>query len=77
MSLPKYFYWHDYETFGVNPIYDRPAQFAGLRTDGNLNIIGEPLVLYSRPANDFLPHPDACLVTGLTPQATADKGIPE
>ena len=77
MSSPKYFYWHDYETFGANPMFDRPAQFAGLRTDANLNVIGKPLVLYSRPANDFLPHPDACLVTGLTPQATLDKGIPE
>ncbi len=77
MSPPKYFYWHDYETFGVNPIFDRPAQFAGLRTDENLNIIGDPLVLYSRPAKDFLPHPDACLVTGLTPQKIMGKGIPE
>jgi exodeoxyribonuclease-1 len=23
-------YWHDYETFGVNPAKDRPAQFAGI-----------------------------------------------
>ena len=77
MNPPKYFYWHDYETFGANPMFDRPAQFAGLRTDEELNTIGEPLVLYSRPANDFLPHPDACLVTGLTPQGIMGKGIPE
>ena len=27
------FLWHDYETFGANPIADRPAQFAAIRTD--------------------------------------------
>ena len=25
-------FWHDYETFGVEPRRDRPAQFAGIRT---------------------------------------------
>jgi exodeoxyribonuclease-1 len=29
----KTFYFHDYETFGKNPALDRPAQFAGVRTD--------------------------------------------
>lgn len=71
------FYWHDYETFGADPSRDRPVQFAGLRTDANLNPIGEPLVIYSRPANDFLPHPQACLITGITPQEALDKGLPE
>ena len=36
------FYWHDYETFGRVPRRDRPAQFAGLRTDAELNEIGAP-----------------------------------
>ena len=36
------FYWHDYETWGADPRRDRPAQFAGLRTDAQLNPIGEP-----------------------------------
>ena len=36
-------YWHDYETFGVDPMRDRPVQFAGVRTDEDLNIIGEPV----------------------------------
>jgi exodeoxyribonuclease I len=30
------FLWHDYETFGVVPRRDRPAQFAGVRTDAEL-----------------------------------------
>jgi len=75
--LPDTFYWHDYETFGAHPARDRPAQFAGLRTDGELNVIGDPLVLYCRPANDFLPHPEACLVTGITPQRALAAGVPE
>lgn len=70
-------YWHDYETFGANPRFDRPCQFAGLRTDEALNIIGDPLVLYCRPADDFLPEPGACLVTGITPQEAAARGLPE
>ncbi len=70
-------YWHDYETFGVDPRRDRPAQFAGIRTDLNLNIIGNPLVLYCRPANDFIPHPEACLVTGITPQKALLEGVCE
>lgn len=71
------FYWHDYETFGTDPARDRPAQFAGVRTDADLNVIGEPLVLFCRPANDFLPHPGACLVTGITPQQALAAGVPE
>ena len=71
------FYWHDYETFGADPSRDRPVQFAGLRTDADLNIIGEPLVIFARPANDFLPHPQACLITGITPPQALVEGLPE
>ncbi len=70
-------YWHDYETFGIDPAIDRPAQFAGVRTDEDLNIIEEPLVIYCRPANDYLPQPEACLVTGITPQVALEKGLCE
>jgi exodeoxyribonuclease-1 len=71
------FYWHDYETWGIDPSVDRPAQFAGVRTDEDLNIIGEPLRLYCRPAPDVLPHPEACLVTGIAPQKALNEGINE
>ena len=71
------FYWHDYETFGVDPSKDRPSQFAGLRTDENLNPIGEPLVIYCQPQKDILPAPMACLVTGITPQHAMEQGLPE
>ena len=75
--MPDTFYWHDYETFGANPSRDRPVQFAGLRTDAELNVIGDPLVIFCRPANDFLPHPQACLITGITPQRALAEGLPE
>ena len=71
------FYWHDYETFGVVPRSDRPAQFAGVRTDADLNEIGAPLVQYCRPAPDFLPDPESCLLTGITPQTCLERGIAE
>jgi exodeoxyribonuclease-1 len=71
------FYWYDYETFGADPRRDRPVQFAGLRTDLDLNPVGKPLVLYSKPAPDFLPSPDACLITGITPQQALREGRPE
>ncbi|RYY03558.1 MAG: exodeoxyribonuclease I [Gammaproteobacteria bacterium] len=70
-------YWHDYETWGEVPAQDRPSQFAGVRTDENLNIVGEPLMIYCKPAPDTLPKPDACLITGLTPQVALAKGLPE
>ena len=72
--MPDSFYWHDYETFGSDPARDRPVQFAGLRTDAELNPVGDPLVIYARPANDFLPHPEACLVTGIGPRLALERG---
>jgi exodeoxyribonuclease-1 len=71
------FYWHDYETWGTDPRRDRPAQFAGVRTDEELHPIGDPLVLYCRPADDMLPQPEAALVTGLTPQRVMREGVCE
>ncbi|AKA37649.1 exodeoxyribonuclease I [Yersinia ruckeri] len=71
------FYVHDYETFGQHPALDRPAQFAGVRTDLNFNIIEEPLVVYCSPADDYLPQPEAVMITGITPQTALAKGINE
>ena len=70
-------YWHDYETFGIDPKYDRLSQFAGIRTDEELNIISDPLTLYCKPADDCLPDPYACMVTGITPQKALADGINE
>lgn len=71
------YYWHDYETWGEVPSQDRPSQFAGVRTDSDLNIIGEPLMIYCQPPQDLLPKPDACLITGITPQYAQEHGLPE
>ena len=71
------FLWHDYETFGAQVRRDRPAQFAAIRTDAELNEIGEPIMLYCRPAPDFLPDPQSCLITGITPQHCLEHGVPE
>lgn len=69
--------WHDYETWGADTRRDRPAQFAAIRTDLDLNIIGDPIELYCELANDYLPAPQACFVTGLTPQKVNRLGMPE
>jgi exodeoxyribonuclease-1 len=71
------FLWHDYETFGISARSDRPAQFAAIRTDAELNEIGEPLMLYCQPAPDYLPDPQSCLITGITPQLCLQRGVPE
>lgn len=71
------FFWHDYETFGRDPRRDRPAQFAGIRTDAGLQEIGEPVMLYCRPSPDYLPDPEACLLTGILPQDCLERGLPE
>ena len=75
--MSQTFYWHDYETWGADPSRDRAAQFAGIRTDEALNIVGKPLSIYCKPAKDMLPQPEACLVTGITPQAALAEGTNE
>lgn len=71
------FFIYDYESFGISPSKDRPAQFAGIRTDAEFNIIGDPVMLYCKQTNDYLPSPEAVMVTGITPQECNEKGIPE
>ncbi|MET0090971.1 MAG: exodeoxyribonuclease I [Candidatus Thiodiazotropha sp.] len=71
------FYWHDYETWGADPRRDRACQFAGVRTDQDFNILGDPLVIYNRPADDMLPQPEACMITGITPEKALREGVIE
>lgn len=73
----KTFYWYDYESFGLSPMSDRLSQFGGVRTDEDLNIIGDPLMIYCKPADDFFPSPTSCLITGITPQKALAEGLPE
>ncbi len=71
------FFWHDYETSGADSRRDRPLQFAGIRTTLELDIIGAPVMFYAKPALDAPPHPDACMITGITPQDAEREGLPE
>lgn len=76
-KAPLTFFWHDYETFGADPKRDWPVQFAGIRTDEQLNIIEDPVMVYCKPSEDQLPHPEACLITGITPQKAMEEGVCE
>ncbi|MBQ3325884.1 exodeoxyribonuclease I [Candidatus Saccharibacteria bacterium] len=73
----KSFFFYDLETSGLNARDDRIMQFAGQRTDMDLNPIGEPVNLLVKLANDTLPSPGAILVTKITPQQTQQDGIDE
>ena len=77
MSTQKTLYWYDLETFGIDCKKDRISQFAGVRTDEDLNIIGEPLTLFCKLPEEILPEPVSCLVTGITPAIANEKGILE
>ncbi|MCX7545046.1 exodeoxyribonuclease I [Marinicella gelatinilytica] len=77
MKCDGSFYWYDLETFGIDTKYDRIAQFAGIRTDAELNMIGEPDMFYCQPTFDYLPTGESVLVTGITPQLCQQKGLPE
>ncbi|MGO8693545.1 MAG: exodeoxyribonuclease I [Rectinemataceae bacterium] len=72
--MARTFYWYDLETFGLDPRYDRIAQFAGQRTDENLERMGEASAVYCRPTPDYLPSPYSCLVHGITPQHAIEAG---
>jgi exodeoxyribonuclease I len=71
------FFFYDLETSGINPRSARVMQFAGQRTDADLNPIGEPYNILIKMTEDVLPEPEALLVTGITPQKTIDEGITE
>ncbi|MET1033212.1 MAG: exodeoxyribonuclease I, partial [Candidatus Saccharimonadales bacterium] len=71
------FFFYDLETSGINARDARIMQFAGRRTDMDLNPIGEPVNLLLKMTDDTLPEPDAILVTGITPQSTMADGLTE
>ena len=75
--MPDTFYWYDLETSGTEPRWDRIVQFAGLRTDTDLNELGDEYCTYIRLPDDVLPDAGAALVTGITPQLSRQQGISE
>lgn len=70
------FYFYDLETTGRDPRWHRVIQFAGIRTDVNLEPIGEPVSWLVALDDDVVPEPEAALVTGLAP-ADCAGGIDE
>ncbi|HET7672900.1 MAG TPA: exodeoxyribonuclease I [Candidatus Saccharimonadales bacterium] len=70
-------FFYDLETSGVNPRESRIMQFAGRRTDMDLNPVGEPINVLIKMTEDTLPEPDAVMVHGTTPQKTLAEGISE
>ncbi|MBR5418664.1 exodeoxyribonuclease I [Candidatus Saccharibacteria bacterium] len=75
--MEQNFFFYDLETSGLSPRTDRIMQFAGQRTDMDLNPIGEPVNLLIKLADDTLPSPGAIMVTGITPQSTQLDGLTE
>lgn len=75
--MAKSFFFYDLETSGLSARDDRVMQFAGQRTDMELNPIGEPYNILVRLSDDTLPSPDALMVTGISPQQTLDEGYSE
>lgn len=75
--MAQTFFFYDLETSGLNPRQDRIMQFAGQRTNMNLEPIGEPYNLLVTLNDDTLPSPDALMVTGITPQKTVEEGYSE
>lgn len=71
------FYFYDLETSGVNPRWDRIMQFAGQATDMNLRPVGEPDNILIKLTEDVLPHPDAVLTHGISPQKARAEGVTE
>jgi len=75
--MSRTFFFYDLETSGLNPRSDRIMQFAGIRTDENLKMIGEPYNILVTLNDDTLPSPEALMVTGITPQQTVGDGMSE
>lgn len=75
--MKQTFFWYDLETSGLSPRSQRIMQFAGQRTDLELNLIGGPVNILIKLGDDILPDPDAVMITGITPQATLADGITE
>lgn len=71
------FYFYDLETSSGSPRTGRIMQFAGQRTNENLEPIGEPDNILVKLPDDILPDPDAILIHGITPQRTLQEGISE
>lgn len=77
MKPEQTFFFYDLETSGLDARRDRVMQFAGQRTNMNLEVIEEPVNILVRLNDDVLPSPEAVMVTGITPQQTQADGMSE
>lgn len=75
--MPATLLWYDLETFGTNSKWDRIGQFAAIRTNGAFEQIGDPIEGFCRVTPDYVPEPDACILTRLTPTIVAGRGSTE
>jgi exodeoxyribonuclease-1 len=75
--MAQTFFFYDLETSGLDPRQSRIMQFAGIRTDMELNPIGEPYNVLVKLSEDTIPSPEALMVTGITPQQTLADGYTE
>lgn len=75
--MAQTFFFYDLETSGLSGRDDRIMQFAGIRTDTNLQPIGEPINVLVALNDDTLPSPEALMVTHITPQQTTAEGYTE
>ena len=71
------FFWYDLETSGTHPARDRVLQFAGVRTDTNLEPVDEPVNLYCFPGDDLIPEPGAIATTGIRMSDLKEQGLSE
>ncbi|HJP80937.1 MAG TPA: exodeoxyribonuclease I [Candidatus Saccharimonadales bacterium] len=75
--MAQTFFFYDLETSGLDARHSRIMQFAGIRTDLDMNPIGEPYNILVKLPDDTLPSPEALMVTGITPQQTQMDGLTE
>jgi exodeoxyribonuclease I len=70
-------FWYDLETTGLDSILDRAIQFAGIRTDLDLELVAEPVNILSALSDDILVDPEAILTTGIDIEALQRGGLLE
>lgn len=75
--MAQTFLWHDYETFGAQARWDRPSEFGCIRTNSDFEPVADALEFRCQPTLDYLPDPQACLITGIGPETAWASGLPE
>lgn len=71
------FLFYDLETSGLSKEFDQIFQFAAIRTDDDLNEIGEPIEFFCKLRPDLLPTPHAIRVNQIDVRELNDKGLCE